>query len=134
MQFLENDDLGKLILRLTLGVLLLFHGLSKLLGDGGTLSWIAQQLEGMGIPGVVAYGVYIGEIIAPIMLILGYQSRVAGLIVVGNMLFAFAIAHMSQLISLSSSGGWALELQGFYLATGLAVVFLGSGRFAVQED
>jgi putative oxidoreductase len=134
VQFLENDDLGKLILRLTLGVLLLFHGLSKLLGDGGTLSWIAQQLEGMGIPGVVAYGVYIGEIIAPIMLVLGYQSRVAGLIVVGNMLFAFVIAHMNQWLTLAPSGGWGLELQAFFLATGLAIVFLGSGRFAVQED
>jgi|TARA_B100000700_G_scaffold66961_2_gene73957 putative oxidoreductase len=134
VQFLENDDLGKLILRLMLGLLLLFHGLSKLLGDGGTLSWIAGELENLGIPGVVAYGVYIGEIIAPIMLVLGVHSRIAGLIVVANMLFAFAVAHMGQLLSLSPSGGWALELQGFFLTSALAIVFLGSGRFAVQED
>ncbi len=103
-------------------------------GDGGTLSWTAGALENLGIPGVVAYGVYIGEIIAPIMLALGVHSRIAGLIVVANMLFAFAVAHMGQLLSLSPSGGWALELQGFFLASALAIVFLGSGRFAVQED
>ena len=41
---------------------------------------------------------------------------------------------MGQLLSLSPSGGWALELQGFFLTSALAIVFLGSGRFAVQED
>lgn len=44
------DDLGKLILRLGLGILLLLHGLSKL--DGG-VGWIVGMLGQRGLPGFV---------------------------------------------------------------------------------
>ncbi len=53
-----TDDLGKLILRLVLGILVLLHGLSKL--DSG-IGWIGGMLQGHGLPGFVSYGVYIGE-------------------------------------------------------------------------
>ena len=48
------DDAGKLVLRLTLGVLMLFHGIAKL-GNGGSLNWIAGQLSDVGLPGFIAY-------------------------------------------------------------------------------
>jgi putative oxidoreductase len=47
------------------------------------------------------------------------------------MLVAFALAHLAQLFTLAKTGGWALELQGMYLFTALALVFLGAGRFSV---
>jgi putative oxidoreductase len=50
------------------------------------------------------------------------------------MIFALLLAHSAQLLTLSKTGGWALELQGFYLLTGLALFFLGSGRIAVKPD
>jgi putative oxidoreductase len=50
------------------------------------------------------------------------------------MVFALFLAHRSQLFTLTTSGGWALELQGFYLFSGLAVLFLGSGRMAIRPD
>ncbi|MBN7769898.1 DoxX family protein [Marinobacter daepoensis] len=127
---LDNADLGKLIVRLTLGGLLLFHGIAKLLNGIG---FIEGQLASHGLPTILAYGVYIGEIIAPLMVILGYQTRIGALIIIFNMIVAIALVHGHQLLTLSSNGGWALELQGFFLFTALAVMFLGPGRYKLKN-
>ena len=129
----QNDAVGKLILRLTLGVLILFHGVSKILNPG-YLDSIGKQLASIGLPAAIAYGVYFGEVLAPLMIIWGVFARVGGLLVVVNMVFALMLAHRDQLLTLSRSGGWALELQGFYLFCGIAVFFLGSGRMAIKPD
>lgn len=100
----------------------------------GSLEFISKQLAGFNLPAVLAYGVYVGEVIAPLMIILGIFSRLGGLLVFGNMIFALVLAHRSQLFSLTSNGGWALELQGFYLFSGLAILFLGSGKMAIRPD
>jgi putative oxidoreductase len=77
--------------------------------------------------------VYVGEIVAPALLIVGWFSRIgAGLIAV-NMVFAIAIAHRADLFKLGEQGGWALELQGMYLMTAIALVLLGPGRFGINE-
>jgi putative oxidoreductase len=127
------DDLGKVVLRLTLGFLVLFHGFSKL-GDGGALNWIGKQLAGSGLPEFLAYGVYVGEVVAPLMIIAGVYCRIGGAVVIVNMLFAILLAHSAELLSLNEQGGWALELQGFILFSALAIALLGSGRFAVKPD
>jgi putative oxidoreductase len=46
------------------------------------------------------------------------------------MVFAVFLVHRSELLVLDKSGGWALELQGFYFVTALAVMLLGAGRFS----
>jgi len=127
---LENADLGKLIIRLTLGGLLLFHGIAKLLNGVG---FIEGLLANHGLPGFLAYGVFVGELIAPLMIILGYQTRIGALLIVFNMLVAIVLVHTNELLALSSSGGWALELQGFFLFTAVAVMFLGPGRYKLKN-
>lgn len=124
-----TDDLGKLVLRLTLGILLLFHGVKKITGGIG---FVHTMVVAHGLPPQVAYLVYIGEVVAPVLLILGFYSRIGGLIVVINMLFALFLVHMHQLGSLAPTGGWALELQAFYLVSGLCVLLLGAGRFSIS--
>jgi len=130
----QSDAWGKLILRLTLGSLLLFHGISKVMNPAKTLESMNGLLTAAGLPTFLAYGVFAGEVLAPILIILGIYSRIGGLIVVINMIFALLLAHTTQLFTLTKTGGWALELQGFYLLTGLALLFLGSGRIAVKPD
>ncbi|GKS70414.1 GntR family transcriptional regulator [Nitrosomonas sp. PY1] len=129
----QSDTFGKLTLRLTVGFLMLFHGVHKLFNPS-SLDFIGKRLADMNLPQVLAYGVYVGEVIAPLMIILGVFSRLGGLFVVGNMIFAIMLAHRDQLYSLTDHGGHALELQVFFLLTGLVVFFLGSGRFAVKPD
>ena len=62
------EDLGKLVLRLTLGMLMLFHGIAKLRnGVGG----VEGMLESHGVSGLLAYGAFVGELFAPFLLLVG---------------------------------------------------------------
>lgn len=124
------DDTGKLILRLTLGILILLHGLAKVVNGVGP---IQGMLAGVGLPAALAFGVYIGEVLAPVLVILGFYARIgAGLIVI-NMLFALLLAHSDELMTLTQTGGWALELQGMFLFTALALMLMGPGRIGVNQ-
>lgn len=125
-----QQDLGKLVLRIVLGVLILLHGISKLRHGLGAIEGMATA---HGLPAFVAYGVLVGEVLAPLLLLLGWFSRVGAALVAVNMLFAFGLAHMGQLAQLNEQGGWALELQGMYLAAALALALLGPGRYAVNQ-
>lgn len=130
---LRNDAMGKLLLRLTVAGLMLFHGVAKIMHPG-SLEFIGTSLSSAGMPSALAYGVYIGEVIAPLMILAGFHARIGGLVVVINMLFAIILVHMGDIFSLTQHGGWAIELQAFYLLGGLAIVLLGSGRFAIKPD
>jgi putative oxidoreductase len=133
LQALHNDALGKLILRLAVAVLILFHGVSKLLNPGA-INWIGEMIAGYGLPGFLAYGVLLGEVVAPLMAIVGWQTRLAGLLMTGSMLVAFLLVHTGEVFMLTKNGGWQLELQGMFLFAALALVFLGSGRIALKPD
>jgi putative oxidoreductase len=124
----NGSDLGKLILRVTLGILILLHGVSKIIGGPGP---IVSMVAKVGLPPSLGYLVYIGEVIAPVLLIVGVWSRLAAGIIAINMIVAIWLAHKSQLFTLSSTGGWALELQGMFLMTAIALIFLGAGRFSL---
>lgn len=126
-----SDDIGKLVLRLTLGILMLLHGIAKLrYGVGG----IETMVQNHGLPGFLAYGVFVGEVIAPLLVIFGFYARIGGVIMAVNMVAAIALAHGSQLLDLDKSGGWALELQGFFLFTSIVVALIGPGKFGINRQ
>jgi putative oxidoreductase len=122
------DDLGKLVLRLTIGVLILFHGVAKLLNGIGP---IESMIVARGMPAFFAWAVYVGEVIAPLLLILGFYTRLGALLIVLNMLVAIVLAHAGHVFQLSGTGGWRLELQGLFLFGSLAVALLGAGRYSM---
>lgn len=125
-----NESTGKLILRLALGILVLLHGIAKIRGGIG---FITGSVAAAGLPAFFAYAVYIGEVLAPLMVILGWYSRIgAGLIAI-NMLFAIGLVHGGELGAFGKSGGWALELQGMFLFTAIALALLGPGRFGLNQ-
>lgn len=123
-------DTGKLILRLALGILILLHGIAKVTGG---IDPIVGMVAKAGLPGAVGYLVYVGEVVAPIMVILGVLTRPAALVIAINMAVAVGLAHAAQLFELGKQGGWALELQGMYFFTALAIAMIGAGRYAVQK-
>jgi putative oxidoreductase len=126
-----TDDVGKLVLRLTLGGLLLCHGIHKILTG---IDPIRSMIGAHGLPDYLAFGVYAGEVLAPVLIILGLFTRIGGALVVINMLVAIALVHAGMLIGLNDQGGYALELQAFYLFGGLAVALLGAGRIAIGRE
>ena len=124
------QDAGILILRVCLGILILFHGVSKIVHGIGP---IEGMVTGMGLPGWLSYGVYLGEVLGPALLVTGFHARIgAGLIAI-NMVIAIILAHSGDLLSLTPHGGWRLELQGMYLFTALALVCIGPGRFSLNQ-
>lgn len=124
------SDIGRLILRVALGVLVLLHGIHKL-QDG--LGGVMGMLNSAGLPSFLAYGAYVGEVIAPILVILGFYSRIGAWVMTINMLFAFGLAHMGEIAKLTPMGGWAPELPGMFLFVAVAVALIGPGRFAINS-
>ncbi len=124
-------DSGKLILRLALGVLILLHGIAKL---SSGIEGITVMVTGAGLPAPVAYGVYLGEVLAPLMVLAGWYSRIGAVIIAVNMVFALALAHGADFFSLGNSGGWALELQAMFLLTAVAIACLGPGRYSANRQ
>jgi putative oxidoreductase len=121
------SDVGRFLLRFTVGALLLVHGVQKLTHG---VDGIARGVVLHGLPHFVAYGVYVGEVIAPVLTIVGVFTRPAALVIVFNMLVAIALQHPRDVAHLSRTGGWAIELPALYLLGAACVALLGAGRFS----
>ena len=123
-----SEDMGKLLLLATLAILILFHGVSKIFnGIGG----IAAMVGKLGLPAEFGYMVYVGEVLAPVLVLLGIWTRPAALVIAINMVFAVVLVHMGELFTTTKTGGWALELQGMFFIAAVAVALLGAGRYSV---
>jgi putative oxidoreductase len=123
-----TEDAGKLVLRAVLAILILFHGVSKIAGGAGFITGLVAKA---GLPEVLGYLVYVGEVLAPLLMLVGLWTRAAALVIAINMLVAVALVHTGDLFQISKTGGWALELQGMYLASAVAVALLGAGRYSM---
>ena len=126
-----SGNIGKLILRIMVGGLLLFHGIAKALHG---VAPIKGMLKSHQIPEMLAYAVYMGEILAPIFLILGWKSRFWAGVIVVNMAMAVYLTKLGAFLKLGAHGAWAPEVPMLYLLSALAIVFLGSGKYAVTRD
>jgi putative oxidoreductase len=122
------QDIGKLIIRLTLAGLILFHGIDKLIHGIG---WMSEPLAAMHLPFFISYGVYIGEVVAPIFIVLGLWTRIAALFVAFNMVMAIVLDAWRLALTINNGGGWGIELEAFYLLAALTVFFLGAGKYGV---
>lgn len=128
---MKNNDLGLLIIRLSLGVLMLLHGIAKITHG---IDFLGGMFKDLGLPSFLAYTVYIGEVVAPLLIIAGYRTRLAALAFAFTMIVAVGMAHASDIFKLSDTGGWSLELQGLYFFGGLALFFTGSGKYAASTN
>lgn len=128
---MKNNDLGLLLIRLALGFLMLLHGIAKLTHG---IDFLGDMFKNLGLPSFFAYSVYIGEVIAPVLIIIGYRTRLAALVFAFTMVVAVGMAHASDIFKLSETGGWALELQGLYFFGAIALFFTGAGKYAASTN
>jgi putative oxidoreductase len=124
-----QNDVARFLLRIALGALVLLHGISKLRGG---LAGIQGMVVAHHWPAWLAYGVLLGEVIGPLMVLLGFFSRIGALLIAINMVFALMLVHMGQLGQLNEQGGWALELQAMYFVSAIALALMGPGRYSVN--
>lgn len=120
----KNTDLGLLLLRISVGGLMLFHGVAKLIHG------ISFLVENMGAFG---YAVYIGEVLAPIAILIGFRTRIAAVLLAITCVVAIATAHAQDILSISEHGGYANELLMLYLLGSVALFFTGAGKYAVSK-
>ncbi len=124
-----QEDIAKLILRLTIGGLMLFHGVDKALHG---VSFIEGMLSAHELPAVVTYGVYIGEILAPLMLIFGILTTLGAIIIMVNMTMAILLVYSDSLFTLAEHGAWSIETPMLFLMGSLVILLLGPGKYSID--
>ncbi|MFS0823867.1 DoxX family protein [Bacillus sp. 1P02SD] len=127
---MENKfELGSLIIRVVLGITFFVHGLVKFQdGIENTVGWF----DSIGLPGVLAYGVAVIELVGGIMLVLGLFSRIV------SILFAIvmvgAIVKVKLAIGFLGNGQMAgYELDLAFLAMAVMLAITGSKAFALDQ-
>ncbi len=126
----QSNDIAKLLLRLSVGLLMLFHGVEKIING---INGVKHLTRSAGFPEFFAYGVYIGEVIVPIFIILGFYARVASVFLAINMAMAIFLAYGNSLFSLGKNGAPLIELPLFYFILSIVIFLLGSGKYAVNS-
>ena len=124
-----NIDAGILTWRLTLGVLMLMHGIYKLING---LDYIEGLLMELGLPKFFALGVHVGEIIAPLLLIVGYRTKIAAIIYAFTMIVAVFMSHSHEIFQLGQNGAWAIELNALFLFGAVGLIFTGAGKYSID--
>lgn len=125
-----NQDIGKLLLRITVGGLMLFHGIHKLTHGH---DFIISSLESKGLPGFLWMGVPVGEVLFPVFLILGLFTRTASVVIAFTMAMSIYLAFSGTAFQMNEFGAWNAELNIFYLFVSVAIFFLGAGKYSVYQ-
>ena len=121
-----NTDAALLILRVVLGIIMVYHGWPKVTNLGGTI----QGFTGMGIPlpALSAVLATVAEFGGGLLLLLGVLTDIAGLLFALEMLAAIILVHAKNGFAVSEGGvEWPLAL----MAMALAIALAGPGRFSV---
>lgn len=122
------ENMGKLVLRLSVAGLMLFHGVYKLTHG---FSMIGDMLVKNNLPRELMWGVLVGEAVAPVLMILGLWTRPAAALVAFTMAMSIYLAFRDVLFTLNEYGALAYELNLLYFFGAIAVVLLGAGKYSV---
>ncbi len=125
----KNIDLGLFITRIAIGFPMSVYGIGKLIHGVG---FIEDMMTMHGLPSFFAYGVFAGEIAAPVMLMIGFRARLAGLIFAANCFTAIILAQTANIFRLNEFGGWALEQLVIYMLVSISFFFTGAGKYAIS--
>ena len=120
----NTSDLGLLVLRLGFSGLMLTHGWGKLQmlleGQG------AEFPSVMGMPGTLSLVLaVIGEFVAPILIIVGWKTKLASLFPIITMAVAAFVVHASDPFGKK-------EFPLLYLFGFLAIFLLGAGKLSIE--
>lgn len=124
------NDFGKFILRFSVGFLMLFHGVAKLIHGVG---FIKMTLSNAGLPQFLAYGAYVGEFLAPLFLILGFMTRASAATIIFTMIMAIYLVHSKDLFAITQTGAWAIEVAAFYILTSIVIILFGPGKYSIDK-
>jgi putative oxidoreductase len=120
------ENIGLLVLRLWFGAALCWiHGLDKLIHMSKTI----EQFGSMGYPGYLAVGATMAETVAAGMIVVGFATRWAAMVVGTTMFIAFSQVHHFDLNPANQPNG---ELAFLYLGACATLLLTGGGRFSLD--
>jgi putative oxidoreductase len=123
------NDIAVLVARVLLGVVLVAHGLQKLLTDGIGATGAAFGSMGVPLPSVSAFYAMVAELGGGLLLLVGLVTTVAAGLVALDMLGALVIVHVRNGVFVDQ-GGW--ELVGLIAVVALLVAAVGGGRYSLD--
>lgn len=135
--FSTGDSYASLFLRLTLGLMILPHGLQKTVGSfggygfKGTMGYLTGTV---GAPWIFAFLAIMVESVGAVMLLAGVGTRIAALGMVGVMLVA-AAQHRSNGFFMNWHGsqkGEGIEFHLLAIGMALALLTLGGGAWSID--
>lgn len=126
----KRKDLGLLMIRVVIASSMLIYGISKAVNG---IDFIKSMLQQKGVPEIVAYGVYIGELLSPLLIIFGFRTRIAAILFSFNCFTAILLTQTSAIFALNEYGGWKLELLAIYMIVSLGLFFTGAGKYAISN-
>ncbi len=94
-----------------IGGLLIFHGISKIIHG---VDFIQKSLVAAHLPAFIAYGVYVGEVVAPLFILAGRSTRLGALVVAIDLVVAILLVRLPSLLTIDRGGGWGMELDAFF--------------------
>ena len=130
--FAPYTDIGELILRLALGIIVIPHGWQKLKNPSG-FTGLLQHLH-LPAAALFAWLVALLETVGAVLLIIGLATRLIALGLAIDMLVAIVTVRIgigkARFTSTPDSGGWEFEFA--LMAMALALIFTGAGRLAID--
>ncbi len=123
----NTTEYGAALLRLALGVMFIAHGLLKPVVY--TMAGSVQFFEAVGFPGWLAYVVVAAELIAGMLLIVGYRTRVVAAATLPILLGAALVHLPNGWVFSAPNGGW--EYPVFLAVAVIAQMLLGNGALAL---
>ena len=130
-QLVSQPDLAKLVLRIGFAGLFLLHGLHKMHHG---VAFIEGKFLEFGLPSFFAYAVFLGEVAAPILIIIGLFTRLSAFVCVMTSVVVIILMHSHNFFSLTKVGAWSIEGIATFLCGFLAIMLLGSGKYALKQD
>jgi putative oxidoreductase len=126
---MKKIEVSTFILRLVLGVTFFVHGLVKFQGG---IENIVGWFDSIGLPGVLAYGVALLEMVGGLALVVGLGSRIVSGLFVLLMLGAIVTAKLAGgFLGNGQGAGWELDLA--LLAIALFIAINDSKMFALDK-
>ena len=118
---------GLLILRVSIGMMLIHHGYEKLANIDNFADAFVRPLH-LPFPVALSYAAAFSEIFGSWLLITGLATRVGGLLIAGT-----ASVGIYHALITTGFNIYLLELLALYLGGALCITLTGGGQFAIDE-
>ena len=124
---------GLAILRVVLGIAMIVHGWAKLSGGVDNVAGFFGETLGIPAPALMAWVVTIVELVGGILLVVGFLTQIAGILIALDMLGAILFAFLLRGAPFIENGAITWEKEAVFAAAALCIALAGPGAWSVDD-